>query len=210
MKLSLCIVGCGRYADVVLNEISNMTEEFDFYFASRDLSKAKSFCERYSGADYFGSYDEALSDPRVQAAYFFTPHHVHLENAQLAARYKKHILVEKPIARTIEESQALVQTAQDAGVQLMADERLRQCRVEGVFLNGHRCRPLAAAPTGIVARRHAPLGAAPRRRKPVYGASSWVWASRSRVASRRASSMARYSDRPAKLRVSASRRSNSR
>lgn len=125
MKLSLCIVGCGRYANVVLNEIHDMIDEFDFYFASRDLTKAKSYCERFGGADYFGSYEEALSDPRVQAAYFFTPHHTHLEDAQLAAQHGKHILMEKPIARAIHESQALVQTAQDADVKLMVAENYR-------------------------------------------------------------------------------------
>ncbi len=125
MKLSLCIVGCGRYADVVLNEIHDMTDEFDFYFASRDLSKAKAYCERFGGIDYFGTYEEALSDERVQTAYFFTPHHTHLEDTELAARHEKHILMEKPIARTIEESQALVRTALDAGVQLMVAENYR-------------------------------------------------------------------------------------
>ena len=125
MKLSLCIVGCGRYAAVVLNEIHDMNDEFDFYFASRDLSKAKAYCERFGGIDYFGTYEEALSDERVQAAYFFTPHHTHLEDTELAARHGKHVLMEKPIARTIEESQALIRTAQDAGVQLMVAENYR-------------------------------------------------------------------------------------
>ena len=125
MKLSLCIVGCGRYADVVLNEIHEMTDDFDFYFASRDLQKAREYCERFGGIDYFGTYEEALSDSRVEAAYFFTPHHVHLENTELAAQQGKHILMEKPIARTVEESQALVKTAQDAGVQLMVAENYR-------------------------------------------------------------------------------------
>ena len=125
MKLALCIVGCGRYADAVLNDIHDMTDEFDFYFASRDLEKAREYCERFGGADYFGSYEEALSDARVQAAYFFTPHHVHLENTELAARHGKHILVEKPIARTIEESRKLVRTAEEAGVKLMVAENFR-------------------------------------------------------------------------------------
>ena len=125
MKLSLCVVGCGRYAANVLTEIHDMTDEFDFYFASRDLSKAKAYCERFGGIDYFGSYDEALSDPRVDAAYFFTPHHTHLQDAELAARHGKHILMEKPIGRAIEESQALVKVAQDAGVQLMVAENFR-------------------------------------------------------------------------------------
>ena len=125
MKLSLCIVGCGSYADTVLHEIHRMTDEFEFYFASRDASKAKAYCDRFGGADYFGSYEEALSDKRVEAAYFFTPHHVHLENTRLAARYGKHILMEKPIARSIEESHALVRAAQDAGVHLMVAENYR-------------------------------------------------------------------------------------
>ena len=125
MKLALCIVGCGRYADAVLNDIHDMTDEFDFYFASRDLEKAREYCERFGGADYFGSYEEALSDTRVQAAYFFTPHHVHLENTELAARHGKHILVEKPIARTIEESRKLMRTAEEAGVKLMVAENFR-------------------------------------------------------------------------------------
>ena len=125
MKLSLCIVGCGSYADSVLTEIHHMTDDFDFYFASRDLSKAKAYCERFGGIDYFGSYDEALSDPRVQAAYLFTPHHVHLENARLAARHEKHILIEKPIARTIEEAEAILRTARDSGVWLMVAENYR-------------------------------------------------------------------------------------
>ena len=61
----------------------------------------------------------------MQAAYFFTPHHTHLEDTELAAHHGKHVLMEKPIARTIEESQALVKTAQDGGVQLMVAENYR-------------------------------------------------------------------------------------
>ncbi len=125
MKLSLCIVGCGNYANSVLTEIQDMKDDFDFYFASRDLTKAKAYCERFGGVDYFGSYEEALSDSRVQAAYLFTPHHVHLENARLAARNAKHILIEKPIARTIEESEGIAHAAREGGVRLMVAENYR-------------------------------------------------------------------------------------
>ena len=41
------------------------------------------------------------------------PHNLHLENALLAARNRKHILVVKPIARTIEEGEEMIQVAQD-------------------------------------------------------------------------------------------------
>ncbi|MCH7746137.1 MAG: Gfo/Idh/MocA family oxidoreductase, partial [Chloroflexi bacterium] len=74
---------------------------------------------------YFGSYEEAASDPRVDALYFFTPHNLHLENALLAARHSKHILMEKPLALTIDESTEMMKAASDAGVKLMVAENYR-------------------------------------------------------------------------------------
>ena len=125
MRLSLCIVGCGGYARDVLDKIRDMTEDLELYFASRDLSRAKGYCQAYGGAGFFGSYDEAIADPRVEAAYFFTPHHLHLENALMAARNSKHILIEKPIARTVEEAEEMIQAARGAGVKLMVAENFR-------------------------------------------------------------------------------------
>ena len=124
MRLALCIVGCGGYARTVLNEIHDLPW-LDLYFASRDESKARRYCETYGGAGSFGGYEEAVSDPRVQAAYFLTPHHLHLEHALLAARHGKHILMEKPIARTIPEAEKMVDAARGAGVELMVAENYR-------------------------------------------------------------------------------------
>ena len=68
---------------------------------------------------------EAIADPRVSAVYFLTAHHVHLQNALLAARHSKHILIEKPIARTIGESRQMIAAAGEAGVKLMVAENFR-------------------------------------------------------------------------------------
>ncbi len=125
MTLSLCIAGCGSYARTVLRDIHDMTEDVRLFFASRDVKKAKEFCETYGGAGYFGSYEEAAADPRVEAMYFCTPHHLHLEHALLAARHRKHILMEKPIARTLAEARQMVQAARDSGVKLMVAENYR-------------------------------------------------------------------------------------
>ena len=125
MKLSLCIVGCGRYARSVLNDIRDLDDEFQFFFADRDREIAKSYSESYGGAGYFGSYEEAADDPRVQAMYFLTPHDRHLDDATLAAPYRKHILMEKPIARTVAEATKLIRTAEAGGVKLMVAENFR-------------------------------------------------------------------------------------
>ncbi len=125
MRLSLCIVGCGNYAKTVLRDIHDMTEELELFFASRDLNKAREYCAAFGGSGYFGSYEEAASDPRVDALYFFTPHNLHLENALLAARHSKHILMEKPLALTIDESKEMMKAASDAEVKLMVAENYR-------------------------------------------------------------------------------------
>lgn len=125
MDPSLCIVGCGEYAKKVLQEFPDMTREFEVFFASRDTEKAKRYCKTYGGEGYFGSYVEAAADPRVGAMYILTPHNLHRENALLAASNSKHILVVKPIARTIEEGEEMIQAAQAAGVHLMVAENYR-------------------------------------------------------------------------------------
>ena len=125
MKQSMCIVGCGGYARMVLDDIYDMTDDFDFYFASRDVDKARQYSEDYGGAGYFGDYEEAAADPRVQSMYFFTPHDMHLDNVNLAARHGKHVLMEKPIARTVAEASAMVESARSAGIKLMIAENYR-------------------------------------------------------------------------------------
>ena len=125
MKLSLCIVGCGEYARTVLKDVREMTDELQLFFASRDGDKAKQYCDEYGGGGYFCSYEEAAGDPRVHAMYFLTPHNAHVENATLAARNSKHTLMEKPIARTVTESEEMIRVARDAGVKLMVAENVR-------------------------------------------------------------------------------------
>ena len=125
MKLALCIVGCGGYAKTVLQHIGDMAEHLDLYFASRDFDKAREYSNMFGGVDVFGSYQAAAEDPRVDALYFLTPHHIHLENALLAARCAKHILIEKPIACTVAEGREMVEAARDGGVKLMVAENYR-------------------------------------------------------------------------------------
>lgn len=125
MVLALCIAGCGRYARTIAGVISSMDNQVELFFASRDRDKAKECCRIFKGRDYFGSYEDAARDRRVEAMYFCTPHHRHCENVLMAARHSKHILVEKPVARNLEEAQRIVQAATLASVKLMVAENAR-------------------------------------------------------------------------------------
>ena len=105
--------------------MAGLREELDLYFASRDLGRARAYATQFNGVDAFGSYEAAAADPRVDALYICTPHYLHLEHARLAARSRKHILLEKPIAHTLEDAQAIVSETRAAGVTLMVAENYR-------------------------------------------------------------------------------------
>jgi len=125
LRLGLCVLGCGSFAAVFARSIAALSGEVDLYFASRDLGRAQEYASRFDGRDAFGSYEAAVADPRVEAVYVCTPHHLHREHASLAFRAGKHVLLEKPIAGMLADAQATVREAASAGVTFMVAENFR-------------------------------------------------------------------------------------
>jgi predicted dehydrogenase len=123
--LGLCIVGCGSFARTFAQGIAPLRDRVNLFFASRDLLRAQEYSDEFSGAGAFGSYETAAASPQVDAMYLCTPHYLHLEHVRLAAGAGKHILVEKPIARTLVEGSQIIDAAQQAGVTLMVAENYR-------------------------------------------------------------------------------------
>ena len=125
MSFGLCVLGCGAFARVFAESVAVLRGDIDLYFASRDPARAREYAARYDGVDAFGSYSDAAADPRVDALYVCTPHHLHREHVALAARNGKHALVEKPIAGTLADAEAMIRQAESAGVNLMVAENYR-------------------------------------------------------------------------------------
>ena len=125
MSLGLCVLGCGSFARVFAETVASLRGEIDLYFASRDLARARDYAARFDGLDAFDSYASAAADPRVEALYICTPHHLHLEHVALAARWGKHVLVEKPIAGNLADARQIVHQAGSAGINLMVAENYR-------------------------------------------------------------------------------------
>jgi predicted dehydrogenase len=125
VKLGLCVIGCGGFARTFADAMRSLSGELDLYFASRDAARAQAYAAEFGGAGFFGSYADAAADSRVEALYICTPHHLHLEHAKLAADAGKHLLIEKPIARSVLEGREIVSAAERAGVTLMVAENYR-------------------------------------------------------------------------------------
>ena len=125
MAFGLCVVGCGSFAGAFAQAMEPLRGELDLFFASRDPARASNYAARFNGAGSFGSYEAAGDDSRVEAMYICTPHHLHRVHVELAAAAGKHVLVEKPIARTLNEAHAMIYATEGAGVTLMVAENYR-------------------------------------------------------------------------------------
>lgn len=75
--------------------------------ASRDLGRAKAACRKLGIARAYGSYEEMLADPEIEAIYNPLPNHLHVPLTLAAAKAGKHVLCEKPIAITAKEATKL-------------------------------------------------------------------------------------------------------
>lgn len=71
------------------------------------------------GARAHASVEALCADPAVDAVYVASPHQFHLAHVRAAAQAGKHVLVEKPMALSIADCQAMVAAARAAGVHLI-------------------------------------------------------------------------------------------
>jgi phthalate 4,5-cis-dihydrodiol dehydrogenase len=76
------------------------------------------FAHAYGGTAY-DSVERMCDDPAVELVYVATPHYMHAEHALTAIERGKHVLIEKPLARSVEEAEAIVAAAERAGVQAL-------------------------------------------------------------------------------------------
>jgi predicted dehydrogenase len=79
--------------------------------ASRDLEKAQAVAEQLGFARAYGSYEELLTDPEIEAVYIPLPNHLHVAWSIRALEAGKHVLCEKPIGLTAAEGQELLDAA---------------------------------------------------------------------------------------------------
>ncbi len=87
--------------------------------AARSADRAREFATRFEIPKAYGSYQDLLADPEVDAVYVSTPHPMHREWAIAAAEAGKHVLCEKPLTVTAADAEEVIAAARTHDVFLM-------------------------------------------------------------------------------------------
>lgn len=111
------IVGGGWHAHVY----SRLPQSKLVAVCDLDEARAAEVARRYGADAVYTDYHDLLAHPGIQAVSIATPDFAHRAIAVAAAEAGKHILVEKPLATTVEDAEAIVDAAKRANVKLMVD-----------------------------------------------------------------------------------------
>ena len=117
-QLKLGVIGLGRAFSLMLPTFRG-DARIALVAAADPRSEARQqFTGDFPGKAY-ETAEELCSDPTVEVVYVATPHQHHARHAILAAQHGKHLLIEKPLALTLDDCEAITQAARVAGVYLI-------------------------------------------------------------------------------------------
>ena len=115
--LNLGIIGLGGGASQMLPAFARHSRVSVTAAADIDQEQLDKFRTQYEG-ETFLSAEALCQSPNVDVVYIATPNQFHTEHALTAIESKKHVYMEKPMTLTLEEADAMIQAAEQNGVQL--------------------------------------------------------------------------------------------
>jgi UDP-N-acetyl-2-amino-2-deoxyglucuronate dehydrogenase len=116
-KLRFGVIGCGEIAAVTCLGLSASPATSIAVLMDTRPETLADLAELYQ-VPTTTDFEAVLANPEVDAVYIATPHHLHVPLGIRAAQAGKHVLVEKPIATTLEDADRLIAACEQAGVKL--------------------------------------------------------------------------------------------
>jgi predicted dehydrogenase len=120
--LRIAVVGAGHWGPNLIRNFHNHTTSEVAWVIDRDEARLKLAESRYPGVRVSADPAAAFADPAVDAVVISTPTVTHHDLASAALAAGKHALVEKPIAASAVEAEALCELAERRGLVLMAGQ----------------------------------------------------------------------------------------
>ena len=117
--INWAIVGTGNIARSFAHDFAYTTGGKILAVGSRNLNRARAFCDAFAIEDAYGSYAEIFEDNRIDVVYIATPHHLHFQIAADAMNAGKAVLCEKPITTNVGDCHKLMEISRSTGCYLM-------------------------------------------------------------------------------------------
>jgi len=123
-EFRVALVGCGRIAGTHFEALSKISALRLTAVCDILPERAKAAGEQY-GVPRFTSYEKMLAEAQCDIVAICTPSGLHAQHGILAAKAKKHVVCEKPMAISLSAADELVQACDDAGVRLFVVKQNR-------------------------------------------------------------------------------------
>ena len=120
-EVGVAVIGAGYWGPNLIRNFLTCPDTWLRAVCDLDLDRAQSVVGRYSSLRTTDDVRSILDDPEIEAVAIATPVGTHYDLAMACIAAGKHVLMEKPLASTSTQAEAMIAAADDAGVVLMCD-----------------------------------------------------------------------------------------
>jgi predicted dehydrogenase len=120
-QIGIGVVGCGYWGPNLIRNFASTPSANVIGVSDLDPAKLAVIKRSYPGVTTTEGYEDLLKDKRIDAIAIATPVHTHHQLAHLALRAGKHVLVEKPMAQSVDQARRLIDEADRRRLTLMVD-----------------------------------------------------------------------------------------
>ena len=107
-KLNWALLSTARINERLIPAIRESKNNQLMAVASRNLINSKKYAKKHNIQKAYGSYEDLLKDAEIDVVYISLPNHLHCEWTIKAAKAKKHVLCEKPLAPSLNEIDKMI------------------------------------------------------------------------------------------------------
>ncbi|HEC43692.1 MAG TPA: Gfo/Idh/MocA family oxidoreductase [Bacteroides sp.] len=116
-KLKTAVVGIGKITDMHTAALVNLKESQFTAVCSRNMQKAKEYALKY-GVNAYTDVTEMVTKEKIDVVIILTPHPNHKEPTIAALKAGAHVLIEKPLASSLEDCDAMLEVSRNTGRQI--------------------------------------------------------------------------------------------
>ncbi len=115
------VIGAGTHGENHIKCVSAANNAQLIAIADLNLSRARAMAAKYGGREVFEDYRQLLAVEEIEAVSIVLPDHLHRQVCEEAFAAGKHVLVEKPLATSVEDAEAILAAQQASGKKLMVN-----------------------------------------------------------------------------------------